>query len=438
MTVNLKNLLNPNKKISKMGDFQELKRIEGLSISAVSADLYGDGRDDLSLFYFKDGAKFAALYTKSDIVSESINWNLKLKNKITKALLVNTKNANTFTGKQGFQGLKELSRSLSKHLTLKLAQAPKGIRDVIDPNEIIFASTGVIGDAFPTEKIKERIPYLVQNLKDNQNKYVWFKAASSILTTDTRPKLAFEECEIGSKKILISAIAKGSGMIAPKLRGDHATMLAFLFTDANIPSSILRGLLSKNINTTFNAITVDGDTSTNDSVMIFATSKVKNSKIYNVLDPKLKGFEKALHNVMLNLSKQIVTDGEGAKKFITINVIKARSMQVAKKIAFSVANSPLVKTAVAGEDPNYGRIIMAIGKSEESIVANNLTIKFGKFTVVENGQQIDNYNEKIVKEYMKWDAIEINIELNMGKSNFTVYTCDFTKDYIDINTDYRN
>jgi glutamate N-acetyltransferase/amino-acid N-acetyltransferase len=438
MTINLKNLLNPNKKISKMGDFQELKRIEGLSISAVSADLYGDGRDDLSLFYFKDGAKFAALYTKSKIVSESINWNLKLKNKITKALLVNTKNANTFTGKQGFQGLKELSRSLSKHLTLKLAQAPKGIRDVIDPNEIIFASTGVIGDVFPTEKIKERIPYLVQNLKDNQNKYVWFKAASSILTTDTRPKLAFEECEIGSKKILISALAKGSGMIAPKLNCNHATMLAFLFTDANIPSSILRGLLSKNINTTFNAITVDGDTSTNDSVMIFATSKVKNSKIYNVLDPKLKGFEKALHNVMLNLSKQIVTDGEGAKKFITINVIKARSVQVAKKIAFSVANSPLVKTAVAGEDPNYGRIIMAIGKSEESIVANNLTIKFGKFTVVENGKQIDNYNEKIVKEYMKWDAIEINIELNMGKSNFTVYTCDFTKDYIDINADYKN
>jgi len=438
MTINLQNFLNPNIKISKMGDFQELKRIEGLSISAVSADLYGDGRDDLSLFYFKDGAKYAVLYTKSKIVSESIHWNLKVKNKLMKALLVNTKNANTFTGKQGFQGLKELSKSLSKHLTLKLAQAPEGVRDAIDPNEIIFASTGVIGDAFPTEKIKERIPYLVQNLKDNQNKYVWFKAASSILTTDTRPKLAFEECEIGSKKILISAIAKGSGMIAPKLRGDHATMLAFLFTDANIPSSILRGLLSKNINTTFNAITVDGDTSTNDSVMIFATSKVKNSKIYNVLDPKLKGFEKALHNVMLNLSKQIVTDGEGAKKFITINVIKARSMQVAKKIAFSVANSPLVKTAVAGEDPNYGRIIMAIGKSEESIVANNLTIKFGKFTVVENGQQIDNYNEKIVKEYMKWDAIEINIELNMGKSNFTVYTCDFTKDYIDINTDYRN
>ena len=442
MTINLKNLLNPNIKISKMGDFQELKQIEGLSISAVSADLYYNtgsaGRDDLCLFYFKDGAKYAALYTKSKIVSESIHWNLKVKNKSIKALLVNTKNANTFTGKQGFQGLKELSKSLSKHLTLKLAQAPEGVKDVIDPNEIIFASTGVIGGVFPTEKIKERIPYLIQNLKDNQNKYVWFKAASSILTTDTRPKLAFEECEIGSKKIKISAIAKGSGMIAPNLNGDHATMLAFIFTDANIPSTILKGLLSKNINTTFNAITVDGDTSTNDAVMIFATGKVKNSKIYNILDPKLTGFEKALHNVMLNLSKQIIIDGEGAKKFITINVIKARSMQGAKKIAFSIANSPLVKTAVAGEDPNYGRIIMAIGKSEEDIVVNNLTIKFGQFTVVENGRQIDNYNEEDVRNYMRWDAIEINIELNMGKSDFTVYTCDFTKDYIDINTDYRN
>ena len=438
MTINLKNLLNPNAKISKMGDFQELKQIEGLSISAVSADLYENGRDDVSLFYFKDGAKYAALYTKSIIVSESIHWNLKNKKKSIKALFVNTKNANTFTGKKGFQGLKELSRSLSKHLTLKLAQAPEGAKDVIDPNEIIFASTGVIGDVFPTEKIKEQIPYLIKNLKNNQNKYVWFKAASSILTTDMRPKLAFEECEIGSKKIKISAIAKGSGMIAPNLCNYHATMLAFIFTDANISSSILKGLLSKNVNTTFNAITVDGDTSTNDAVMMFATGKIKNSKIYNILDPKLKGFEKALHNVMLNLSKQIVADGEGAKKFVTINVIKARSKQGAKKIAFSVANSPLVKTAVAGADPNYGRIIMAIGKSKESIVPNNLTIKFGKFTVVENGNQIDNYNEEIVKEYMRWNAIEINIELNMGKSNFTVYTCDFTKDYIDINADYRN
>jgi glutamate N-acetyltransferase/amino-acid N-acetyltransferase len=421
-----------------MGDFQELKQIDGLSISAVSADLYDDtgsaGRDDLCLFYFKDGAKYAAIYTKSSIVSESIHWNLKAKNKSIKALMVNTRSANTFTGKQGFQGLKELSKSLSKNLTLKLAQTPEGVKNAIDPNEIIFASTGIIGDVFPTEKIKKQIPYLVQNLKDNQNKYVWFKAASSILTTDTRVKVAYAECKIGSKKIKISAIAKGSGMIFPSM----ATMLAFIFTDSSIPSPVLKALLLKNVNTTFNAISCDGDTSTNDSVFLFATGKVKHSKIYNILDPKLKGFEKALYMVMENLSKQIIVDGEGAKKFITINVTNARSTQTAKKIAFSVANSPLVKTAMGAGDPNYGRIIAAIGKSEENIVINNLTIKFGEFTIVENGQQIDNYKEELVKEYMKWDAIEINILLNMGSGNFTAYTCDFTKDYIDINTDYRN
>ena len=434
MTINLKNLLNPKIKISKMGEFQELKKIEGLSISAVSADLYGDGRDDLSLFYFKDGAKYAGIYTKSQIISNSIEWNLKVKNKLIKALLINTKNANTFTGKKGFQGLNELSKSLSKQLTLKLAQAPGGVSDVVNPNEIIFSSTGVIGDTFPTDKIKRSIPYLVEKLKDDQNKYVWFKVASAIMTTDTRPKLAYEECEIGSKKIRISAIAKGSGMIAPNM----ATMLAFIFTDANIPSVFLKSLLMRNVNTTFNAITVDGDTSTNDMVGIFATGTAKNTKIYNILDPKLIGFEKSLHNVMLNLSKQIVADGEGAKKFLTINIIKARSAQSAKKIAFSIANSPLVKTAVAGEDPNWGRIVMAIGKSEEVIIVDKLKVKFGEFTIVENGQQINDYNENDVKQYMKWDSIEINIEINMGKSNFTVYTCDFTKDYIDINTDYRN
>jgi glutamate N-acetyltransferase/amino-acid N-acetyltransferase len=434
MTINLKNLLNPNIKISKMGDFQELKHIGGLSISSVSADLYGDGRDDLTLFYFKDGAKYAALYTRSQIVSDSITWNLKTKNKFIKALLVNTKNANTFNGQQGFQGLNELSKVLSKQLTLKLAQAPEGASDAIDANEIIFASTGVIGEPFPTDKIKKSIPNLVKKLRDSQNKYIWFKTASAIMTTDTRPKLAYEECEIGGKKIKISAVAKGSGMIAPNM----GTMLAFIFTDGNIPSVVLKALLIKNVNTTFNAITVDGDTSTNDMVGIFSTGSARNSKIYNVLDPKLKGFEKSLHNVMLNLSKQIVVDGEGAKKFLTINVIRARSSQSAKKIAFSVANSPLIKTAVAGEDANWGRIIMAIGKSKEPIAINKLKIKYGNLTIVENGQQIKNYQEELVKDYLQWGSIEINIDLNMGKSNFSVYTCDFTKDYIDINTNYRN
>ena len=420
--------------MSKMGDFQELKQIEGLSVSAVSADLYGDGRDDLTLFYFKNGAQYASIYTKSKIVSESINWNLKTKNKFIRALLVNTKNANTFTGKKGFQDLRELAKLLAKQLTLKLAQAPEGIDDVVGLNQIIFASTGVIGESFPFEKIKKTIPQLVQSLREQQNKFIWFKAASAIMTTDTKPKLAYEECEIGNKKVKISAIAKGSGMIAPNM----ATMLAFIFTDANIPSAILKALLKKNVNTTFNAITVDGDTSTNDMVGIFSTGSTQNSKIYNVLDPKLKMFEKSLHNLMLNLAKQIVADGEGAKKFVTVNVTKARSSQIAKKIAFTIANSPLVKTAIAGEDPNWGRIIMAIGKSGESISADKLKIRFGEFTIVENGQQIENFDEKIVQEYMKWESIEINIELNMGEGSFTVYTVDFTKDYIEINADYRN
>ena len=420
--------------MSKMGDFQELKQIEGLSVSAVSADLYGDGRDDLTLFYFKNGAQYASIYTKSKIVSESINWNLKTKNKFISALLVNTKNANTFTGKKGFQDLRELAKLLAKQLTLKLAQSPEGIDDVVGLNQIIFASTGVIGESFPFEKIKKTIPQLVQSLREQQNKFIWFKAASAIMTTDTKPKLAYEECEIGNKKVKISAIAKGSGMIAPNM----ATMLAFIFTDANIPSAILKALLKKNVNTTFNAITVDGDTSTNDMVGIFSTGSTQNSKIYNVLDPKLKMFEKSLHNLMLNLAKQIVADGEGAKKFVTVNVTKARSSQIAKKIAFTIANSPLVKTAIAGEDPNWGRIIMAIGKSGESISADKLKIRFGEFTIVENGQQIENFNEKIVQEYMKWESIEINIELNMGEGSFTVYTVDFTKDYIEINADYRN
>lgn len=434
MTINLKNILNPNVKLSKMGDFQELKEIKGVSISSVSADLYNDGRDDVTLFYFEEGAKYAAIYTQSKIVSNSIRWNKKIKNKFVKALFVNTKCANTFNGKQGYQALKELSKTISRELTLKLSREPGGANNVVDVNEIIFASTGVIGDIFPIDKIKNSISNLVEKSKDNNNKYIWIKAASAIMTTDTRPKLAYEECEIGNKKVRISGIAKGSGMIAPNM----ATMLAFIFTDANIPSNVLKGLLLRNVKTTFNAITIDSDTSTNDMVGIFSTGFAKNLKIYNVLDPQLKAFEKCLHNVMLNLAKQIVVDGEGAKKFLVINVRKAKSELSAKRIAFSLANSPLIKTAVAGGDPNWGRVLMAIGKTEEAIAIDKLKIQFGEFTIVENGQQVQDYDEEIIKKYMEWDHIEINIELNIGKSDFTVYTCDFTKEYIEINADYRN
>ena len=434
MTLNLKNLLNPKVKMSKMGEFQELRPIEGLQISAVSADLYGDGRDDLTLFFFDEGANFGAVYTNSKVTSASINWNLKIKRHFVKALMINTKNANTFTGIKGAQGLKEIAQSLSKSLTLKSSQSPKGVREVVKITDLLFASTGVIGEDFPYLKIKNRIPELVKKLRIEQNKFVWFKAASAIMTTDTRPKVAYEECKIGNKLIKISGIAKGSGMIAPNM----ATLLSFVFTDANIPSVFLKSILKKVISTTFNSITVDSDTSTNDMVAIFATGKAKNSKIYNVLDPKLLDFEKALHRLTLNLAKQIVVDGEGAKKFITIDVIGARSSAMAKNIGFSIANSPLVKTAIAGEDPNWGRIVMAIGKSGENVHASKIQIKFGKYLVAELGKVAKDYNENDLKEYMKWDSITVEVNLNIGSAFYSVYTCDFTHDYIDINADYRN
>ncbi len=434
MTINLKNFLTDKSKLSKMGDFQELKQIEGLEISAVSADLYGTGRDDLCLFYFKEGANYGAVYTNNSICSESIIWNRKIRKSLIKALMVNTKNANTFTGSQGQEALENISKNLSRILTLRESQKEGGTNQAIKPNEILFASTGVIGEKYPTQQIKEHIQFLVEKLKDNYNKFTWFKAASSILTTDTRPKLSYEECKIGNKAIKLSGIAKGSGMIAPNM----ATMLAFVFTNAEIPSVYLKSLLKKAVANTFNAITVDSDTSTNDMVAIFATNKVKIGKIYNVLDPKLKDFEKALQKLLLGLAKQIVGDGEGAKKFINIKIINAKSQYMAKNIGFSIANSPLFKTAMAGEDPNWGRIIMSIGKSGEKIVPEKIEIKMGEFKVAEKGKISEEYNEEKLKEYMTSDLITIEVNLKLGQASFDCYTCDFTKDYVDINADYRS
>ena len=434
MTINLKNFLKDKPKLSKMGEFQELQEIDGLEVSAVSADLYGSGRDDLALFYFKEGANYAAVYTNSSICSESITWNKSIRKTAIKALMVNTKNANTFTGSQGFEGLESISKILAKNLTLREAQKQEGTTNVIKPNEIIFASTGVIGEKFPTQKIKENIPTLVEKLRDRQNKFVWFKSASSIMTTDTRPKLAYEECKFGNHDIRLCGIAKGSGMIAPNL----GTMLSFVFTDADIPSIYLKSLLKKAVSNSFNSITVDSDTSTNDMVAIFSTNKFKTGKVYNALDPKLKDFENALQRLLLNLAKQIVSDGEGAKKFVTVRVINARSQNMAKKIAFSIANSPLFKTAMAGEDPNWGRVIMGIGKSGEKVSLDKIEIKFGDLKVAEKGKISDQYDEKKLKEYMKWDSLLIEINLKLGQGSYECYTCDFTNDYVNINADYRN
>jgi len=434
MTINLRNFLNDKKTLSKMGEFQELKVIDGLEVSSVSADLYDNGRDDITLFYFREGANYATVSTTNSIVSETINWNQKSNKKSIKALLVNTKNANTFTGKQGLESLDEIAKGLSRELTLKESRNESGINETVKIKDIIFASTGVIGEEFPVEKINSSLTTLVAKLRDDANKLIWVKIASAIMTTDTKPKLAYEEFNVGNKVIRIAGIAKGSGMIAPNL----ATMLSFIFTNADINSNILKQLLKKSVANSFNAITVDSDTSTNDMVSIFSTKKIKIGQNRSINDPVIQKFESALKRLCLNLSKQIVVDGEGAKKFITIKILNAKSLMSAKKIAFSIANSPLIKTAVAGEDPNWGRIIMGLGKSGEKIDTEKLVIKFGDLIVAENGKISQNYDEEKLQEYMKWDSILIEVNISQGNDTFECYTCDFTHDYIDINSDYRN
>ena len=433
MGINLSNFLSSKSKNKRMKEFQDLDHIDGVSISTVSANLYKDPRDDLVMFYFREGANYASLYTQSKIISENIKWNLSNKVKKVFSLLVNTRNANCFTGKQGLKSLEKIAESISEQLSTKQRQdedKPKKIKS----KEIIFGCTGTIGETFPEEKIKIKIPDLISKIKYTQNKYIWMKAALGIMTTDTQPKMAMEECSIGNSKIKIFGVAKGSGMIQPNM----ATTLCYIFTDADITNSILKKLLKKNIASTFNAISCDSDTSTNDMVSIFSTGKAKHSKINNINDVKIKDFDSALNKVLLNLAKRVVADGEGASKFITINLHNCKNENDAKKIAFSIANSPLIKTAIAGEDPNWGRIIMAIGKANVPINIEKLSIKFGEITIIQNGKLSINYDEEVTSNYMKRDNIDITVNISKGSKNFTAYTMDLTKKYVEINADYRS
>ena len=433
MKFNINNFIKTSSESSKIVDFQDLDHIDGVSISSVCAGLYKDTRDDLVMFYFRDGASHASVYTQSKIISENIKWNLNQKSKRIYSLIVNTRNANCFTGKQGYKSLEKIADQISEQLTEKQKEDeddPKKIK----AKEIIFGCTGTIGEVFPEEKIRNKISVLVNNIKYTQNKYIWMKAALGIMTTDTQPKMSMENCKIGGSSVKIFGIAKGSGMIQPNM----ATTLAYIFTDADISNEILKKLLKKNISSTFNAISCDGDTSTNDMVSIFSTGKVKHTRIKNFNDKKIRDFEEALKKVLLNLAKRVVSDGEGASKFITINVENCKNETDAKKIGFSVANSPLVKTAIAGQDPNWGRIIMAIGKSNVLINLEKLSIKFGELSIINNGKLSINYDESEVANYMKNDNIEMNINISIGSKKFTTYTMDLTKKYIEINSDYRS
>ena len=433
MGINITNFLSSKSKNHKMIDFQDLDHLDGLSLSTVSANLYKTDRDDLVMFYFRDGANFASVYTRSKILSENIKWNLNQKTKKIFSLMVNTRNANSFTGAQGYKSMQNIAEEISQQLTDKQKQ-DEDYPKIIKPKDIIFGCTGTIGETFPLEKIMSNIPNLIKNIKYTQNKLVWMKAALGIMTTDTKPKMAMEECIIGKTLVKIYGIAKGSGMINPNM----ATTLGYVFTDANLSNEVLKKLLKKNIENTFNAISCDGDTSTNDMVSIFSTGKANHAEVNSINDKKLKYFDQSLNKVLLNLAKRIVADGEGASKFITINVLNSKSESDAKKIAFSIANSPLVKTAIGGEDPNWGRIIMAIGKSEAEIEIGKLSLKFGDLNVLLNGKLHNSYSEIEVKDYMKNSHIEINVIIGNGKKNFTVYTMDLTKKYIEINADYRS
>ena len=433
MGINLTNFLASKSQNRKMEQFQDLDHLDGLSVSSISANLYSTKRDDLAMFYFRDGANFASVYTQSKILSENIKWNLNQKTQKIFSLIINTRNANSFTGESGYKSMQHIAEITSKQLTEKQKE-DEDYPKIIKPKNIIFGCTGTIGEKFPEAKIKLRIPDLIKKIKYTQNKYIWMKAALAIMTTDTQPKIAMEECKIGNTIVKIYGIAKGSGMIQPNM----ATTLGYIFTDADISNEVLKKLLKKNIENTFNAISCDGDTSTNDMISIFSTGKAKNSLIKSINDKKLKSFDLSLNNVLLNLAKRVVADGEGATKFVTINVLNSRTEQDAKKVGFSIANSSLVKTAIAGEDPNWGRVIMAIGKSGIDINLSKLSLKFGEFIIVNKGKIYSQYNENEAAKYMKNSDINISIDIGNGKKNFTVYTMDLTKEYIKINADYRS
>ena len=407
--------------LKNKGSFIDLPVLDGVKISASSANLYNKkSRNDLCLFYFENGANHAAVFTKSKVVAECIKWNKQHKTKKVKALFINTKNANALTGKQGFNSLKIIRKEVSKKLNVK-------------EREFYFASTGVIGEKFPITKIRKAIPKLIEKNKTSSARG-WLQAAKAIMTTDTIPKLSKNYFYINKNKINIAGIAKGSGMIFPNM----GTMLGFIFTDLNISNKLLKIALKNNLDSTFNAITVDGDTSTNDMVFLFSTEKVKNKKIISAKAKEFKIFQSKLNKVMLSLAKQITIDGEGASKFIEICVIGAKSKNDAKQIAFSVANSQLFKTAIAGEDPNWGRILMAIGKSNSNTNISKISVKLGDQFIFKNGIISEQYKEKKASKYMKGNEIKILINLNLGKSEFKAYSCDLTHKYISINTDYRN
>ena len=401
--------------------YPELPAIEGVSFATSAAGIKYQGRTDVLLVALAKGTEAAGVYTKSKCPSAPVDWCREaLKSGKARALVVNSGNANAFTGKAGKETVKKTADIAAKALGCK-------------PKEIALASTGVIGEPLDARKFDGPLQKAAKGLKSGP----WIDAARAIMTTDTYPKLATATAKIDGVEVTINGIAKGAGMIAP----DMATMLSFIFTDAPIAASALKTLLSKGTEPSFNAITVDSDTSTSDTLILFATgaaAKRGAPKIKTATDKRLKHFKAALNDVLLDLAYQVVRDGEGARHFVAVTVAGAKSAASAKKIAKSVADSPLLKTAIAGEDANWGRVVAAVGKAGEPADRDKLSIAFGGIRVAHKGMRDPAYDEKIVSDYMKGQDIDIRIDLGIGKGEFTVWTCDLTKEYVEINGDYRS
>jgi glutamate N-acetyltransferase / amino-acid N-acetyltransferase len=392
--------------------------ISGVRIATGAAGIKYKDRTDVLLVLFEKGTTVAGVTTRSKCPSAPVEWcRAKLKGGKARALVVNSGNANAFTGKTG---------RAATGFTAKLASEAAGCK----PAEVFLASTGVIGEPLPAQ----RFDGVMQDLAEKAAPGRFLDAAKAIMTTDTFPKVATAQAKIDGTTVTINGIAKGAGMIAP----DMATMLSFVFTDAPIAAPALQAILSGAVIDTFNAVTVDGDTSTSDTLLAFATGTARARKIARANDPKLKEFRAAFTKVLANLSEQVARDGEGARKLVEVIVEGAVSKKSARRVALSIANSPLVKTAIAGEDANWGRVVMAVGKAGEPADRDKLSIWFGDTRVAHKGARDPAYEEAKVSAYMKSPEITLKVSLGLGKARDRVLTCDLTKEYVAINGDYRS
>jgi glutamate N-acetyltransferase/amino-acid N-acetyltransferase len=397
--------------------FPDIPQIPGVSLQVARAGLYPRERDDVLMMRFDPGTVVAGVFTRHGVGSAPVDWcQAKLrKDRAVRALVVNAGCANSFTGKPG-------ARAAAK-VAAAAARAVGGAR-----TEVVLASTGVIGQVLDDRKVTACMPALALGAAS------WEAAARAIATTDTFPKGACAEARIDGHAVRIAGVAKGSGMIAPNM----ATMLAFVVTDAAIAGPVLQALLDSMVARTFNSVTVDGDRSTNDTLMLFATHRSPGPTITRASDRRLKDFCEKLEAVLLDLALQLVRDGEGATKFVKIRVEGAKTPASARVIARSIAESPLVKTAFAGEDANWGRIVMAAGKTDEPVARERMSVAFGPLVAARKGAVAEDYSEAAMSAYMKNAELEVTVNVGVGRADAVIWTCDLTKQYVAINGDYRS